>query len=286
MQHFDLEFVPEIIADATAPNVATHDLIWTDDGLVLTQDGELPSKAALDLMASQLKDYGTPWVGVGRYHHKKNAKQNFLVRSMWCSDSNIWTEQGFELVPLRTLLHRQSTEEFSVMSRACQLAEWVRSHRFCGRCGRATSFMSGERGLQCQECHFIEYPRISPAMMVLVKKENQILLARHVRSKDGYYTALAGFLEAGENIEDAIIREVYEEVGLTVANPRYFGSQAWPFPHSLMISFTADYVEGDIKLDTNEIADAIWFGANDARPLLPPNVSIARRLIDTHWPSA
>jgi NAD+ diphosphatase len=122
-------------------------------------------------------------------------------------------------------------------------------------------------------------------MMVLIRKGDAILLARHAQSPTNFFTALAGFLEAGESIEDAVHREVYEEVGLRVRNVQYFGSQPWPFPHSLMIAFTADYVSGDIRLDEAEIAEAGWFGPQDPFPKVPPlGLSIAGHLIQAHRP--
>jgi NAD+ diphosphatase len=121
-------------------------------------------------------------------------------------------------------------------------------------------------------------------MMVLVRKGEQLLLARHSNSPYQRYTALAGFLEAGESVEEAIHREVAEEVGLRVHNLRYFGSQSWPFPHSLMMAYTADYLDGEICIDPAEIADARWFGPDDAWPDMPVSVSIAARLIAAHRP--
>ena len=134
-------------------------------------------------------------------------------------------------------------------------------------------------------CGHTAYPRVSPAMMVLVKKGPAILLARNVAvPAGGRMSALAGFVEAGESIEDAIHREVLEEVGVEVRDPRYFGSQSWPFPHSLMIAFTAEYAGGDVRCDPSEIAEARWFGPGDALPELSPKQSISRALIDANLP--
>ncbi len=121
-------------------------------------------------------------------------------------------------------------------------------------------------------------------MMVLVKKGDAILLARHTASPTGLFTALAGFLEAGESIEDAVHREVHEEVGLRVRDLRYFGSQSWPFPHSLMIAFTAEWESGEITVDPNEIAEARWFGPGDALPEVATGISIAGELIRANLP--
>jgi NAD+ diphosphatase len=120
---------------------------------------------------------------------------------------------------------------------------------------------------------------------VLIQRGDSILLARHLNSPSGFFTALAGFVEAGESVEDAVHREVREEVGLEVNDIRYFGSQPWPFPHSLMVAFTAQYAGGDIVVDPSEIAEARWIGADDPMPLIPPlGMSIAGHLIDAHLP--
>jgi NAD+ diphosphatase len=145
------------------------------------------------------------------------------------------------------------------------------------------AFTPGERAMRC-ECGHIAYPRISPAMMVLVRRGPAILLARNVAAPGGRFNALAGFLEPGESIEDAIHREVREEVGLEVREPRYFASQSWPFPGSLMIAFTAEYARGDIVPDRTEIAEARWYGPGDALPDLPPAQSISRALIEANLP--
>jgi NAD+ diphosphatase len=128
------------------------------------------------------------------------------------------------------------------------------------------------------------YPRISPAMMVLIRKGDSVLLAMHVASPSKRFTPLAGFLEAGESIEEAVHREVLEEVGLRVHNLRYFSSQSWPFPHSLMIAFTADYLDGEIRVDSSEIAEARWFGPDDEWPERVPQVSVSSVLVDAHRP--
>jgi NAD+ diphosphatase len=128
------------------------------------------------------------------------------------------------------------------------------------------------------------YPRISPAMMVLIRKDDKVLLAMHPASPSKRFTPLAGFLEAGESIEEAVHREVFEEVGLKVHNLRYFSSQSWPFPHSLMIAFTADYLSGEIKVDEREISEARWFGPGDEWPERAPHISVSSVLVDAHRP--
>ena len=187
---------------------------------------------------------------------------------------------------LRSLFGSIDDELVAVAGRAYQIAEWARTHRFCGACGSPTKHVPGERCARCPACGHSAYPRISPAMMVLIRNGDAILLARHTNSPTRFFTALAGFLEAGESIEDAVHREVFEEVGLRVRNVQYFGSQPWPFPHSLMIAFTADYVSGTIRIDESEIAEASWFGPDDPFPSVPPlGLSIAGHLIQAHRPT-
>ena len=192
---------------------------------------------------------------------------------------------GHAFRALRSLFTRLDEGLLSVAGRAFQIADWGRNHRFCGACGKPMTPVAGERAMRC-ECGHVAYPRIAPAMMVLVKRGDAILLARNVMvPPGGRMSALAGFLEPGESVEDAIHREVYEEVGLFVKDLRYFASQSWPFPGSLMIAFTAEYSSGDIRCDPAEIAEAHWFGPGDKLPDLPPPQSISRALIEANLPS-
>ena len=165
-----------------------------------------------------------------------------------------------------------------------QIVEWARTHRFCGRCGEATQPAEGERAMRCPACGLLAFPRLSPAMITLVTRgepgpDQEALLARGLRFPRPMYSCLAGFVEPGESLEAAVVREVEEEVGIRVANPRYFGSQPWPFPNSLMVGFRADWVAGEIVCDPTEIADANWY-RKDELPMVPPGISIARKLID------
>ncbi|WP_394826738.1 NAD(+) diphosphatase [Pendulispora albinea] len=180
---------------------------------------------------------------------------------------------------LRELFIPLGDAQFWLAGRAAQVVDWASTHRFCGRCATATERVENERCLRCPACGLLSYPRISPAIIVLVRRDDRVLLARNARSTYGFYSVLAGFSEIGESLEETIVREVREEVGVEVTNARYFGSQPWPFPHSLMIGFTADWRSGEIRVDGEEIAHADWFPA-DALPPIPPRLSIARSLID------
>jgi len=199
-------------------------------------------------------------------------------------DAQISAVEGYVFSGLRPLFGALDEQLLSVAGRAFQITEWRRTHRYCGVCATPMQVVAGERCLRCPACGHLAYPRISPAMMVLIRRGEEILLAKHAATRTNRFTALAGFLEAGESIEDAIHREVYEEVGLAVKDLRYFASQSWPFPHSLMIAFTAEYAGGDLALDPNEIADARWFGPGEELPEIPAGISIASELINAHLP--
>ncbi len=179
---------------------------------------------------------------------------------------------------------RASEAEWFAAGRAVQLVEWGRTHRFCGRCGTETAPDPVSRGLRCPSCGLLAFPRLAPAMITLVTRgergpDQEALLARGVNFPLPMYSCLAGFVEPGEDLEGAVVREVHEEVGLDVDRVSYRGSQPWPFPHSLMIGFRAEYVGGDLVLDETEIVDANWYRKGDL-PQIPPGISIARTLID------
>lgn len=186
---------------------------------------------------------------------------------------------GTEAHPLRQLFGVLSDEEFGVAARALGITAWDRDHRHCGRCGAPTERSTVERVRTCTACGHAAYPRLSPAIIVLVERDGRCLLARNARTQMPFFSTLAGFVEVGESLEDCVAREVREEAGIELADIRYFGSQPWPFSGSLMIGFTARWAGGEIVEDPTEIADAGWF-APDALPPIPPRLSIARELID------
>ncbi|QIN82014.1 NAD(+) diphosphatase [Rubrobacter tropicus] len=186
---------------------------------------------------------------------------------------------GMTFRDLREIFAAVDEEFFAVAGRAKQIVGWHATHRFCGRCGGETEIASGELAMRCARCGMMHYPRVSPAVIVRVRRGDEILLARSPGFPKGMRSVLAGFVEPGESIEETIHREVREEVGLEVENLRYFGSQPWPFPNSLMIGFTADYAGGELTPEPGEIEAADWYRAGDL-PQLPPKVSIARRMID------
>jgi NAD+ diphosphatase len=172
---------------------------------------------------------------------------------------------------------------WGVAGRAAQILAWDRTHAFCGQCGTPTENAGHERARRCPSCGLMAYPRLSPAIIIAVVRRveegPQLLLARNHRFPPGRYSVIAGYVEPGESLEECAYREVLEEAGIRIKEIRYFGSQPWPFPNSLMIGFTAEYDGGEIRIEESEIADAGWFAA-DALPDLPPRMTIARRLID------
>ncbi len=186
---------------------------------------------------------------------------------------------GFEWRGLRELFGQMDEELVWAAGRAGQLVHWHRGHRFCGRCGSPTADHGRERAKTCPACGSINHPRVSPAIIVAVVRDRRLLLAHAERFPAKFYSVLAGFVEPGETLEECVRREVMEETGIEVARIRYFGSQPWPFPDSLMVAFTAEYAGGELRPNPEEIADAGWFSA-DALPQIPPRISIARRLID------
>jgi NAD+ diphosphatase len=187
--------------------------------------------------------------------------------------------RGTTFLSLRALFGSVADELFRIAVRASMILYWDRTHQFCGQCGVSTRLSTVERAKVCPACGMTTYPHISPAVIVAVIKERRLLLARAIRYAKNLYSVLAGFVEPGETFEESVIREVKEEVGIDVKNIRYFGSQPWPFPDSLMVAFVADCAGGDIKVDGKEIADAGWFTA-DNLPEIPGKISIARRMID------
>ena len=187
---------------------------------------------------------------------------------------------GFALLPLRQLIMAPDYSLFQLAGRAAQILDWARTHRFCGQCAMP---MQGhefnERARVCPSCGHSCYPRINPCVIAVVVRGDELLLARAHRFTNGMFSALAGFMEAGESAEETLIREVREEVGVEIANLRYVASQPWPFPSNLMLGFIADYAGGELILQEDEIAEA-GFYRYDQLPLVPPPGSIARLLID------
>jgi NAD+ diphosphatase len=226
---------------------------------------ELPALAVVAPLAEG------EWIDVGRHGGRR-----------WVAAAlaeGVAPPLGLALVSARGLFDRLRPEELAMVGQALALVEFETMHRRCGRCGAPTEPVPGERARRCSVGHGTFHPRIAPAVIALVVRGDEMLLARNVLFPPGRFSAVAGFAETGESLEDTVRREVREEVGVEVGELAYFGSQPWPFGRSLMIGFFGRWAGGDIRVDGVEIVEAAWF--TGARlPALPPPVSIARRLID------
>jgi NAD+ diphosphatase len=186
---------------------------------------------------------------------------------------------GMSFQGLRQVYGSLDDHLFCLAGRGVQIVDWDRTNQYCSRCGSRMRTRLTERAKECPQCGFLNFPRLSPAIIVLIERGHELLLARPHHFAPGLYSVIAGFVEPGETLEETVVREVREEVGLAIKGINYFASQPWPFPHSLMIGFTATYAGGEISLDDTEIEDAGWFTA-DNLPTLPGKISIARKLID------
>ena len=267
--HTPAGFAPSHVLPALLPGTALA-FAYSDVKMLVGGDESVPTIPTLDELAAAGVD------GIRRYLGELSGTPCVAI----VLPNDFTAPPGFRLSGLRALFFRVPEPLVAIGARAFQVVEWDRTHRFCGRCGTPTQDKAGERAKECPACHYVAYPRVSPAMMALVTRGREMLLARSHRFPTGMYSALAGFVEPGETIEDCVRREVKEEVGVDVGALSYFASQSWSFPHSLMIAYTAEYAGGELAPDGEEIADVRWFPA-DALPDMPPSLSIARRLIDT-----
>lgn len=186
---------------------------------------------------------------------------------------------GMSFRDLRSLYGALDEDVFVLAGKAIQVVAWDQTHQYCGRCGLQTETLPDERAKKCPACGLISYPRISPAVITAVFKDNQILLTHNIAFRGKFYGLIAGFVEAGETLEECARREILEEVRIRVKNLQYFGSQPWPFPNSLMIGFTAEYESGEILADGKEISECGWYDTHNL-PDLPSKMSIAREMID------
>ena len=202
-------------------------------------------------------------------------------RPCWSAElaSDADAPAGMAFRDLRALFGRLPPELHDLAGRAVQIVEWDRQHQFCGACGAPTRAAEGERARLCTRCGLAHYPRLAPSMIVAVERDDALLLARAPHFPRGIYSVLAGFVEPGESVEETVAREVWEETGVEVEDVRYFGSQPWPYPHSLMLGFQASWRAGEIQVDARELEDAGWFRADAMPPTFPGNVSISQWLI-------
>jgi len=203
----------------------------------------------------------------------------WLGKPCYTADVDTLPFASLSPVPLRRLHGLAGPEAYVLAGRAVQLLNWQATHRFCGKCGGKTLRKEDQFAMECPACHLLFYPRISPAVMILVLRGDELLLARSPHFTPGVFSALAGFVEPGETLEQCARREVREEVGIEIVNIRYFRSQPWPFPNSLMVAFIADYAGGELAPDGVEIEEAHWF-PRSALPTLPEPMTLSRQLID------
>lgn len=188
--------------------------------------------------------------------------------------------QLYEMCPLRQSYYKLPYPLYLKAGKCAELLYWDRNTKFCGVCGGQMHFHT-DISKRCEMCGKEVWPQLATAVIVLIRRGDEILLARGRNFRSDFYGLIAGFVETGETLEEAVKREVMEETGLTIKNIRYFDSQPWPYPSGLMVGFTADYVSGDIHVQREELQKAGWFNRTNL-PKLPEKLSIARRLID-HW---
>jgi len=242
-----------------------HWFLFSKDHLLVSEDKKrLPSQHNFSLQRTlYLGSFNNKHLFAGEVEASTEAPSNWS-----------WSH-------LRSLHVVLGDEWYAIAGRALQLIHWDRTHKHCGRCGQLTFVRPNERCRECGSCGQLAYPKMAPAIMALIKRDDRILLARSPHFPEKFYSVLAGYVDPGETLEQCVIREVMEEVGLKVKNIRYFGSQPWPFSQSLMIAFTCDWEAGEIKIDPAEVEDAAWFDRSHLPQLAPP-LSLARMLIDAH----
>ena len=247
-------------------------LVFYDKKLLLLQDG--PQQRIP--LCSELPEH---WRSLpGTYFGRYGAQGCYYYPP---SEAALAPEPRFSAVALRSMT--QCTGDaglFMVAGTAQHLLHWAQSNRYCGHCGHKMGNKPDERAKVCPACGNIVYPRISPATITAILRGDEILLAHNRNFDPGLHSLIAGFVEPGETLEQCVAREIHEEIGLHVTHIRYFSSQPWPFPDSLMTAFLADYDSGEITVDGVEIVSAGWYRA-DALPDVPGADSIAGKLI--HW---
>ena len=231
-ENYNIDFSTEIDPDI-------NDYLFIFNGnreLYLDNDKQLPK--TLDNFNVNFCLY------IGEYKNKKA-----FVVNVESNESFYSLKEVYEINP----------EIYHIAGKAVLVNDWYLSHRFCGRCGTPTQLDEKDMMLKCPKCSQVHYPRIAPAIIVAIRKDDRLLMAKHSYHDSIKYALIAGFVEPGESIEEAVHREVLEEVGIKIKNLKYQRSQSWPFPNSLMLAFTAEYKSGNIKVDGDEILKAKWF---------------------------
>jgi NAD+ diphosphatase len=262
-------YVPAIAPDHEREAPAYWFIFSSNKLLISQSSGKVSIPFAASAEEWDLRPLRTQYLGTYAGHPCYSAE----------TASDAAAPEGMSFVGLRGIYGTIDEDLFHLAGRAVQIAAWDRDHQYCGSCGGRTVDSRTDRAKLCPQCGITSYPRISPAVITAILKDKQILLAHARHFQGGMYSIIAGFVEPGETLEDCVRRESMEEVGIRVKNIRYFGSQQWPFPNSLMIGFVADYDSGEITVDGEEIVEAGWFDA-DSLPVIPSEISIARKIID------
>ncbi|PCI26788.1 MAG: NAD(+) diphosphatase [SAR324 cluster bacterium] len=264
-----MSFIPMVTPPVMQPETAWWFVFQNNKLLVEEKDGSVTIPQIRNLQEIGMTPIRKQYLGTLDGQHCYSVEV----------DEQMMPPKTMEFRGLRGLFESLDKDLWSIAGQAVQIVAWDQTHQFCGSCGQATESMEKERAKVCQPCNLTNYPRLSPAIIVAVLKDNKLLLGAPTRYEGEIYSVLAGFVEPGESLETCVAREVEEEVGIQVKNIQYFGSQPWPFPNSLMIGFTAEYAGGEINVDPTEILHADWYTV-DKLPNFPGNASIARRLID------
>ena len=262
-------FVPENINNSSESSLS---IIIRNQEFLTSKQSEILIFEDDDLKWSEMKFIDTQFLGF------LNDKPCF-IREL--TPDSLFSDQAM-LAPLRTLLGRMPDALFSICSRSLQLTDWKSNNKFCGVCGSKMKGHETERAMYCDCNNILIYPKISPCIIVLVTNGEKILLAHNKNFPGNFYSTLAGFIEAGESAEDAIHREIFEEVKVKVKNIEYFGSQSWPFPSQLMLGYHAEYSEGEIKPDGVEIDNADWFHFENLPQGPTGNISMSGQLIESY----
>lgn len=263
-----MEFYAEVVAPDVDPQACSY-VVVSDDRLLCRRDQ--PWRPLT----------GVEWLSLGAIESSRHYLGRLEGRHCFVVESPVFDclPEAYLWAGLRSQLGRSDEAWFQLAGRAMQIATWYRQHRFCGQCGRPTIAHRSERAKVCETCNHLFYPRLSPCVIAVITRGDHCLLAHNANFPQGYYSALAGFIEAGETVEQCLHREVKEEVGIGISNLRYFGSQPWPFPGQLMLGFHADHASGEIDVDGEEILDARWW-RYDQLPLVPTASTLSGQLIE------
>lgn len=245
-------------------------LLFNDNGLLvakLSQEAFLPWHSLIQKIHFQIE-----------VAHRD--ERNLILKGHTDLTDNQLSALGYGFLPIRAFLNQSTPEMQRKVMRAYHWLNWNKHSRFCGQCGSILTSLFDKLEKHCDKCDLTIFPKSSPAVMVLLHRKNELLLARSPHFQPGVYSAIAGFVEIGESAEEAASREVHEELGLHINELCYFSTQTWPFPDSFMIAFTSSEPQGELLIDNVEIEDAKWFNVRNL-PTLPTSASISRHLIES-----